>query len=118
MDDADEDDETVFQNALGLLTTATNLTPEDFAVANEYGARANYELGNLTQSLTMINSALEAGETANRHYIRGLVLEAQGETDDAIREYEWVLAWSHIYPFTVRVEAQDHLDDLRAEEDA
>jgi hypothetical protein len=65
----------------------------------------------------MINTALTAGESANRHYIRGLVLEAQGEPDAASREYEWVLAWSHVYPFSVRIPAEDRLDDLRAEEE-
>lgn len=113
IDEADEGDDLAFRNAAGLLATVSDLPAQQIAVAQEYLARAQYELGSLTQALTAIDAALSVGETANRHYIRGLILEAQGEDEEAAREYEWVLAWSRVYPFTARVDAQDRLDALR-----
>ncbi len=83
------------------------------ATADEYLARARYLRGEYRDALTAIDAAIEDGDTAMRHYVRGLILEAQNERNEAIREFEWVLTWSTLYPFPARADVESRLEDLR-----
>jgi hypothetical protein len=70
-----------------------------------------------------VNSALRGGETGTRHYLRGLILEARADMEDsatpeddrleAMREYEWVLAWSQVYPYSFFQDARRRLTALK-----
>jgi hypothetical protein len=84
-------------------------------VASEYLARAQFGLNDRDAALDAINAALTAGETGSRHYWRGRILEAQNDTDGAISDYQWVVAWGSIYPFALAADAQDRLDTLLGE---
>jgi tetratricopeptide (TPR) repeat protein len=113
VDQAQDNERTKFQQALTLLGQAGSGLPADLtATADEYKARADFAVGNFPEALTAINNALDAGENGSRHYWRGRILEAQGKKDEAAREYEWVVSWSLIYPYSFRVDAQDRLTSL------
>ncbi len=81
--------------------------------ANEYLARAEFQVRNYSGALDAINTALSVAETGSRHYWRGRILQARGDSKGAISDYEWVMAWSTIYPYPFRVDAQDRLTTLR-----
>src|SRR5262249_10127734 len=112
VDQAQEDERDKFQEALRLLGQASGLPAELTATASEYKARAAFALGNFPEALTAINNALDAGQNGSRHYWRGRILEAQNKKDEAAREYEWVVSWSLVYPYSFRVDARDRLDAL------
>lgn len=119
VDGAEEGDNAALQQALGLLTalpSSESITSEMLATVYEYTARAYLALGNQAAALQAIDTALAAEETGNRRYIRARILEAQGEDEDAISEYEWVLAWSQVYPFPFRGDAEAALEALRGAE--
>lgn len=83
-------------------------------IIQEYLARAYLALGEDAAALAAIDAALASGQTAERHYLRGLALEARGELAEALREFEWALAWAQFYPFSQQAEAEARLDQLRA----
>jgi tetratricopeptide (TPR) repeat protein len=110
--DAQPDDEPALQQALGLLAGVADLPDADMAIASEYTARAHLPLGNLAAALAAIDAAIALEDTPERHALRGQVLEAQGDTDAALREYEWALAWSRITPLNDRLDIRARLDAL------
>lgn len=112
---ADEGDEDAYQQVLTLLNSAGGLTAEEQANANALRAYAQFQLGNLSAALEAVDSALATGETGYRHYVRGLILEAQGDEEEAIREYEWVVTWGSFYNFEFRFDAEERLSELRDE---
>ncbi len=110
-------DRSAYQQAAQLLAQATisaGVAGTDLAgTANEYLARAQLGLGDTEAALTAINAALAVEETGSRHYLRGQIREAAGESELAQRDYEWVIAWSEIYSYPFRADAQDRLEALR-----
>ncbi len=109
------DDPATLQQALGLLAGLADLPDADMAVVRDYTARAQLGLGNLSAALAAADAAITLDETAERRYLRGQILEAQGNDETAAREYEWVLAWSRVYPLAFRLDAQERLDALTGE---
>jgi tetratricopeptide (TPR) repeat protein len=109
-----------FQRGLGLLQSIQQseaVSPEQLPVIAEYSARAQLGLGNEAAALQSIDVALTLNETGYRHYVRAKILQAQGENDEAAREYEWVLSWSQIYPFAFRGEAAEAYQTIVAEQE-
>lgn len=106
-------DQTAYQEASSLLAGVTGLSQRETAIAQEYLARAELELGRPATALRAIDAALAVEQTGTRHHLRGRILEAQGDRAGAIREYEWVLTWSQIYPLPVRADALNRLEALR-----
>ncbi|MCA9904174.1 MAG: hypothetical protein KC547_09970 [Anaerolineae bacterium] len=102
-----DDDLALVRNGLPTNNAATRAT------ADEYLARAYFLRDEYRDALTAIDAAIEGGDTAIRHYVRGLILEAQGERNEAVREYEWVLTWSTLYSFPQRADVESRLEDLR-----
>jgi len=96
--------------ALRLLQNAPSGSQ---AVASEYRARAQFLLGQYNDALSSIDTALNSTETGSRHYLRGQILEALDRPEDAIREYEWVVAWSEIYPYPFLPDARRRLRTLQ-----
>jgi tetratricopeptide (TPR) repeat protein len=94
--------------ALPLLERSTS------PIAQEYRARAQYLLGEYDAALRSIETALNDVETGSRHYLRGQILEALEQPEQAIREYEWVLTWSEIYPYSFLPDARRRLNTLRS----
>lgn len=110
IDDASANDTDTLDEALGLLNTSL---PQDLQpVANEYRAKAQYLLGQYNDALRNVDSALNSAETGSRRFLRGEILEALDRPDDAAREYEWVLTWSEIYPYSFLPEARSRLRAL------
>jgi Tfp pilus assembly protein PilF len=110
------DDPAVRQNRLNLLTalpSSESVTSDMLATVYEYTALAHLGLGNEAAAMVAIDTALAGGETGNRHFIRARILDAQGEDVAAMQEYEWVLAWSQVYPFAFRGDAEAALETLR-----
>jgi tetratricopeptide (TPR) repeat protein len=106
-----------YQDALGLLNQIGNNLPETLQpVANEYRAKAQYHLEQYADALRLVNQALTAGETGSRYYLRGLIQEAQGDTDAALRDYDWVLTLSAIYPYPFLPDVRDRVESLKSEE--
>ncbi|MFN8449327.1 MAG: tetratricopeptide repeat protein [Anaerolineae bacterium] len=113
---AEPDDRLTLQQAAAYLTQATStseVASSDLrGTAYEYLARAQLFLGDPQAALDAVNLALGVGETGSRHYWRGRILQEQGDQKGAISDYEWVLAWSEIFPYPFRVDAQDQLEAL------
>jgi tetratricopeptide (TPR) repeat protein len=119
IDGAEDEDSAALQQALGLLTglpSSESVNPDMLPMVYEYTALAHLELGNEAAAMLAIDTALAAEETGNRRYIRARILQAQGEEEDAIAEYEWLLAWSQVYPFAFRGDAEAALESLRDQE--
>ncbi len=112
VDSAQPDDKTSYQKAAGLLAVTTDLSPDDLATARLYLARAQLALGSEDAALTTVDTALASGDTASLHFLRGQILQAQGDKSNAVNEYEWVLSWSEVYPFSFRVDAETALKSL------
>ncbi len=104
-----------YREALGLLDTLEGLPDEQRAIASEYQAQAHFSLGNNGDALNAIDRALAGGDTGSRHYLRGKILEAQGEQEAALREYEWVLTWGTVYPYSFLPDAEARVEALRNE---
>jgi len=114
IDKAKPSDKQAYQNASDLLTDAVGDVPTELRpVTLEYQAKAAYGLGQYDVALKAIEGALAQQETGTRHYIHGLVLEAQGKKDAAVREYDWVMRWSTIYAYPFIKDVQARLDKLK-----
>jgi tetratricopeptide (TPR) repeat protein len=89
VDGAKPDDQDAFNQALTLLDDAgqTSLPDALKPVQQEYLARVDYGIGKYDDALAAINQSLTTVETGSGHYWRGVILEAQGNTDAALREY-------------------------------
>ena len=104
-----------YNDALQQLNQAIltlGVSEEGRAIGEEYLARANYALGNHEQALVNIDRALIAGETGSRHYLKGQILEAQGNYVDARDEYEFILAWGHIFPYPFFEDSQERYAEM------
>ncbi len=104
---------TDYQEALDLLSNISNLAEGMQPIANEYRARAQYNLGAYDDALNLVNRALQTGETGGRYYLRGLILEAQGKTEAALRDYDWVLTLSAIYPYRFLPDVRERAEALQ-----
>jgi tetratricopeptide (TPR) repeat protein len=105
-----------YSDALDILTTIGNALPGDLQpIADEYRARAHFNLGQNGDALNAIDRALADGETGSRHYLRGQILEEMDEPEEALREYEWVLTWGEVYPYSFLPDAQARVEALREE---
>ncbi len=117
LDEAQPDDRLDFERGLQLLDVAVNDLPETLLpTANEYRARALYNLERNGDALGAIDRALAAGDSGSRRYLRGLILEAQGETEAARREYDWVLTLGELYPYPFLPDVRQRLAGLEEEE--
>jgi tetratricopeptide (TPR) repeat protein len=104
-----------YRQALNVLANVgVDLPPDLLPVADEYRARANFELDNLDTALNAINTALDRTESGTRHYLRGLIYEEQGAYEQAIEDYAWVLRWNPVYAYPFTEDAR--LGLIRAEE--
>ena len=114
VEQAEADADSPGTRAITLLQTARAI-PEAAAsgLVDEYIARAEYLNRNYSDALDAINAALDAEETVMRHYLRGLVLQARRQNAEAVADYEWVLAWSSVYPFAFADDAASRIADLR-----
>lgn len=108
VDQARTGQQSVYNEALGLLNSslAGDLSAEERATANEYAARAHFNLGNYGDALNAVNRALTQAETGSRYYLRAQIHEQQGNFAAALADYEFVLSWSQVFPFAFRVEAE------------
>ncbi len=114
IDQANENDTDDLTAALTLLQNAGGGLSVDLQpAASEYRARAQYLLGEYPDALRSVDSALTSAETGSRRFLRGQILEALEQPEQAIREYEWVLAWSEIYPYPFLPDARRRLTALR-----
>jgi tetratricopeptide (TPR) repeat protein len=104
-----------YREAIELLDALEGLPDDLQPTANEYRARAHFSLGNNGDALNAIDRAMAGGETGSRHYLRGQILEAQGEDEDALREYEWVLTWGAVYPYSFLPDVETRVEALREE---
>jgi tetratricopeptide (TPR) repeat protein len=113
LDEAQPDDRLDFERGLQLLDAALNGLPAPLLpTANEYRARALYGVERYAGALEAIDQALAGGESGGRRYLRGLILEAQGENDAARREYDWVLTLSELYPYPFLPDVRQRLTQL------
>ncbi len=115
VDQARDGDTETFASALALIPEPASLPLALQPVAHEYRARAQYGLGEFDDALRSVDAALARVETGSRRFLRGLILEAQGETQAALREYDWVVTWSAVYPYPFAAEARRRLNALRVE---
>jgi tetratricopeptide (TPR) repeat protein len=79
----------------------------------EVRALSTYSLDRIPEAEADIKAALLQEDTATRHYYLALILEAKGETNKAILQYEWVTFWDSVYGFQFGDEAQARLTALR-----
>jgi tetratricopeptide (TPR) repeat protein len=103
-----------YEKASSLLSEAIagSLPGDLLPVANEYKARVDYHLKKYPDALKAVEASLAAVETGSGHYWRGLILEAQGQKDEALREYDWVLSLGQIYPYSFLPDVQEHVAGL------
>ncbi len=100
-----------YTQALDLLNNV-NLPLDQQPIVDEYRARAQANLNDFNGALNSIDAALAGGETGSRRYLRGTILEGLQLDTEALREYEWVLTWSQIYPYPFLPDAQSRYDAL------
>ncbi len=113
IDQAEPDDRQILQDALALLDEVDgSLSAESAPIEREYRALAQYNLRSYARALEAIDDALAATQTGTRHYLRGLILEAQGNRAEALREYDWVLTWGQIYSYDFLEEARERYQKL------
>ncbi len=74
---------------------ASSLRP----IAQENLAFANLEERNFDDALTAINNALDNDYTADRLYLRGQILDAQGSLEEALLDYEFLVTWGQYFNF-------------------
>jgi tetratricopeptide (TPR) repeat protein len=86
------------------------------ATALEYRARVLFNQEAYGDALNDLDKALQRVQTGSQHYWRGRVLEARGETEDALREYEWVRLWGQVYNYPFLADAITRLNNLTAAE--
>ncbi|MGQ9887774.1 MAG: tetratricopeptide repeat protein [Aggregatilineales bacterium] len=115
VDQARGGDTETFASALALIPEPDSLPLALQPTAHEYRARAQYGLGEFDDALRSVDAALARVETGSRRFLRGLILEARGETQAALREYDWVVTWSAVYPYPFAAEARRRRDALRGE---
>ncbi|MBK8021716.1 MAG: tetratricopeptide repeat protein [Chloroflexi bacterium] len=118
VESASPGDRTLHQEAQTVLEQAL-AAPEIASsplrgVALEFLARAQLELGATVDAADTIESALDVGETGSRRYWRGRINEARNRDDEAIVDYEFVLAWSRVYPYPFRGDVEERLLALRS----
>lgn len=106
------DDYTEAVRLLDRALTIEGLSDELEPVAREYLARAYFEQNEFNSALNAIDQALSDAETGSRHFLRGRILEEQGDLQAARDEYEFVLTWSRVYPYAFRDEALERYNDL------
>ncbi|MFN8527885.1 MAG: hypothetical protein U0670_04670 [Anaerolineae bacterium] len=107
------DNRNTLADALDYLDSAVSTAPTSArGTAYEYLARAQLGLGRPTDALASIDSALQAGDSPARRYIRGQILEAQNQDDAAILEYQWSLTLGEVVPFAERTDAERRLSAL------
>jgi tetratricopeptide (TPR) repeat protein len=111
IDRASQNDTETLNRALDLLSGS--LPSGSQPIASEYRARAQYLLGQYTDALGSVDAALTAAETGSRHFLRGQILEALEQPEQAVREYEWVVTWSEIYPYGFLPQARQRLRSLQ-----
>lgn len=102
IDRADGTNTDTYSTALGLLNRVGGDIPSQLIpVADEYRARAHLALGNLSDALTTVNRAINVLQTGSRRYLRGLIFDAQNNTNAALAEYYWLVTWDEVfdYPF-------------------
>jgi tetratricopeptide (TPR) repeat protein len=113
IDTARGGDTEAFTAALDQLDALTGRLPQALApTVQEYRARALFQLEQYADALEAVDTLLNAQDTVSGHYLRGLILEAQGDRAGAQREYEWVLAWSQFYRFPFIEDVRTRLDAL------
>jgi tetratricopeptide (TPR) repeat protein len=113
IDRAEPDDRQALQDALALIDEIRETLPTDLLpTEREYTAWANYYLRSYSKALEAINEALALTQTGTRHYLRGLILEAQGNRAEALREYDWVLSWGEYYTYDFLPDVQERYDKL------
>ncbi|MFW5692163.1 MAG: tetratricopeptide repeat protein [Chloroflexota bacterium] len=109
----DREETADYESALADLETITNDLPTvQQAIAYDYQARINLARGELDDALDAINAALTLEETATRRYLRAQIYEASGETDLALKEYEWLITWNTVYDFPFADAVQTSLDAI------
>ncbi len=107
-----------YNNAFQALSQAVltlGVSDESRATADEYLARTNLELGNFEQALLDINRSLAppfGSETGTRRFLKGQILQALEEYESAREEYEYIIAWSTIFPYDFIDEAQERYDEV------
>jgi tetratricopeptide (TPR) repeat protein len=109
------DEEENFSEAIRLIDralTIEGLDEEQQPVAREYLARAYFEQNEFANALNAVDEALAEAETGSRHFLRGRILEEQGDLRAARDEYEFVLTWSRVYPYEFRDEALERYNDI------
>lgn len=101
IDDNPATDTAAAQQALDLLTSFSDdaLIEDQRPLADEYRARAYLRLGDPVQALDSINQAVAAAESGSRRLLRAQILDANGQPEEAARDYEWVLAWDTVYNY-------------------
>ncbi len=109
---ANNQDYTLALNVLNTLDRAS-LNAEQRALVDEYIARGQLAVRNLSAAQAAIDAALGANETPYRRYLRGQILEARGERASARRDYEWVVTLSQVIPFEFAADARERLEALR-----
>ncbi|MEZ4667624.1 MAG: tetratricopeptide repeat protein [Anaerolineae bacterium] len=115
VDDAKPDIQDDYKQALELLTNIDGALAVDLRdIAAEYKARAQFSLKQYAEALRSIDAALATRETGSRHYWRGQILEAQGKKDAALREYDWLLTWSEIYPYPFMDDVANRVEALNS----
>ncbi len=116
VDQAEAGAEDTYSEARDLLNRSlgSGLSGGLRPVAEEYLARAELTLGNYPAALNAINRAIDAADSGSRRYIRGQIYEAQGSYAAARDDYDWILTWSSIYPYTFRDEVRLRLEYTQA----
>lgn len=111
-------DSQVFQQAQRALDAALAspalASPALRATALEYKARAQLEQRSFGPALETINEAIALADSVSRRYWRGRIHEAAGRDAAAALDYEFVVTWGAVLPFSGTTDAAGRLETIRA----
>jgi tetratricopeptide (TPR) repeat protein len=110
--------------ALQLLGQAQTAGVSNAPLLDELLARANLNARAFDVALEAINRALRAEENGTRRYLRGQIYEARADNasnrananadlERALRDYEFILTWSEVYPYPFLQDVRERYETLR-----
>lgn len=110
--------------ALQLLAQAQTAGVSHAPMLDELLARANLNARAFDVALEAINRALNAEENGTRRYLRGQIYEARAnnasnrananaDLERALRDYEFILTWSEVYPYPFLQDVRERYEALR-----
>lgn len=103
-----------YSDAADALSSALarNLPSNLRSNAQENLAWASLQARSYGDALSAIDDAIDLNSSAYRRYLRGLILQGQGNSEEAILDFEYIVTWGQYYNFPFYEDARTAYDRL------